>query len=77
MVVILIKNINKMVVIYHVILIEILIKWLPYHAGTVPLLVRSTSYSINYVRVQANYSIKNARAGFGMHAKAEQVQKKN
>ena len=43
---------------------------------TVPLLVRSTSYSINYVRVQANYSIKNARAGFGMHAKAEQVQKK-
>ena len=30
---------------------------------TVPLLVRSTSYSINYVRVQANYSIKNARAG--------------
>ena len=40
---------------------------------TVPLLVRSTSYSINYVRVQANYSIKNARAGFGMHAKAEQV----
>ena len=44
---------------------------------TVPLLVRSTSYSINYVRVQAKYSIKNARAGFGMHAKAEQVQKKN
>ena len=65
MVVILIKNINKN---YK--------KWLSYHAVTVPLLVRSTSYSINYVRVQANYSIKNARAGFGMHAKAEQVQKK-
>ena len=47
MVVILIKNINKMVVIYHVILIEILIKWLPYHAGTVPLLVHSTSYSVH------------------------------
>ena len=45
------------------------------NADTVPVLVLSTSYLVYYVLVQAIYAVfEFARAGFGKHANAAQVQ---